>query len=245
MAKIRKSKKSLGKTRSAKTAVGARAGKWVRTTTAKPKARASNEQASGIVRIWIPVVELDWEAGRLEFSTGSHSKLPATLRKRVKRGGVTGWRVRFAKSSIGLEFDLSKPTSRARFRRALELGWSEWWVAWEWKRGSVQPDNIQNSMSKGLGEDLRALVDGEWFENLERYSPLFIESEFGDADSVEQEPMDPPPAVPLYDCRDRCEDPWRIELVVGNKTRVLYDFQQGGPKDGGKLLAMLRDLVSA
>lgn len=244
MAKTRKSKKRAGKTRSAKTAVRARTGKSVRTTAAKPKVRAANAQPIGIVRVWIPVVELDWEPGRLEFSTGSHARLPATLRKRVKRGAVAGWRVRFGKSSIGLEFDLSKPASRARFRRALELGWNEWWVAWDWKHGSVQPDNIQNSMAKGLGEELRALVDGEWFENLERYSPLFIESEFGDVDAVEEEPSDPPQTVPLYDCRDRCEDPWRIELVSGKKTRVLYDFQERGPKDGRELIMMLRCLAA-
>ena len=220
MAKTRKSKKRAGKTRSAKTAVRARTGKSVRTTAAKPKVRAANAQPIGIVRVWIPVVELDWEPGRLEFSTGSHARLPATLRKRVKRGAVAGWRVRFGKSSIGLEFDLSKPASRARFRRALELGWNEWWVAWDWKHGSVQPDNIQNSMAKGLGEELRALVDGEWFENLERYSPLFIESEFGDVDAVEEEPSDPPQTVPLYDSQER------------------------GPKDGRELIMMLRCLAA-
>ena len=48
---------------------------------------------------------------------------------------------------------------------------------------------------------------------------------FSEAD----EPDRPDDAV-LYDCRDRCEPPWKVELLRGKSSKTLYSSdRKGGP----------------
>jgi len=198
----------------------------------------------GVLRIWIPVIEYEWEPGILTLSGTARSKAPKPVAKALRSNKIHGWRVNSAKTSIGLEFDLSQRRSVSNLREALEQGWNAWWIAWHLPMSGIKPDGVQNSDSaRGIYSELRTVVGSKEYANLDELKDVsFVDGDgFDAADS-----LDRPDASVLYDCRERAEAPWKVELVRGSRTKILYEASTKStakPLDVAALKNLIKPLV--
>lgn len=184
--------------------------------------KSAKDGKSGTLRIWIPVLEEEWQPGILIFDVKAAKKAPPAVRKALRNGRLPGWQVVGTKTSIGLDFDLSQKGSRANLSRAVELGWTKWWIAWDLSRSNIRPDAVQTfDSSKAMGSEFRAMIGKQIVGRLE---------ESGNVTFEEADGPDRPDDAVLYDCRDRCEPPWKMELLKGKSSKALYSFdRKGGP----------------
>jgi len=191
----------------------------------------------GTLRVWLPVLEEEWQPGILIFDVKASKKAPPAVRKALRNGRLPGWQVVGTKTSIGLDFDLSQKGSRANLRRAVELGWTNWWIAWDVSRSSIRPDAVQTfDSSKAIGSEFRAKIGKHIAGRLE---------ESGNVTFEEADGPDRPDDAVLYDCRGRGEPPWKVELLTGKSSKTLYSFdRKGGPLPENALRDMFLRLAA-
>ena len=201
------------------------------------RAKPAKDAKRGTLRIWIPVLEEDWQSGVLIYDKKTAKKASPEVRMALSKGRMQGWRVTELKTSIGLDFDLSKEDSRANLRQAIEFGWTNWYIVWGASSSSVRADAVQTSdSSKVIGSEFRAKIKEQIVVRIEEAGDVTFEEEDG--------PERPEDAL-HYDCRGRGEQPWKLELLSGKSSaKILYSFdRKGGPLPEDELRAMILSLA--
>lgn len=181
---------------------------------------ANAEGKTNKLRIMIPAIEQDWESGVVKFPSepAKSSSWPMELKDCFAKQ-ILGWRINYAKCSIGVVIDLGQLESRRKFKDDLEHGWDSWRVLFDHSKSNfsfydiIDPDDSLTAFS-----EICAFHGGRIFNNLEEISGI----KFLPKKALSRELERPLDSI-LYNLGERGEDPWEIVHITEIGEKVVYD----------------------
>jgi len=185
------------------------------------KAPTANDKGkTNKLRIMISAIEQDWELGVIKFPAkpAKSSSWPIELEDCFAKQ-IPGWRINYAKCSIGIVIDLGQLESRKKFRDDLERGWGSWRVLFDHSKSNfsfcdiIDPDDSLTAFS-----EICVFHEGRIFNNLEVISGIKFLPKKAVIGELER-PLD----SILYNLGERGEDPWEIVHITESGEKVVYD----------------------
>jgi len=184
---------------------------------------ANNKEKTNKLRIMIPAIEQDWESGVVKFPSkpAKSSSWPKELKDCFAKQ-IPGWRINYAKCSIGVVVDLGQPESRKKFRDDVELGWGSWQVLFDHSKSNfsfyeiIDPDDSRVTFS-----EISTVYKNNIFNNLEEIPGI----KFLIKKSVSLE-LERPLDSTLYNIGERGEDPWEIVHMTESGEKSVYDSSE-------------------
>lgn len=201
---------------------------------------ANNKGETNKLRIMISAIEQDWESGVVKFPSkpAKSSSWPMELKDCFAKQ-ILGWRINYAKCSIGVVIDLGQLESRKKFRDDLERGWDSWRVMFDHSKSNfsfydiIDPDDSLIAFS-----EICVFHEGRIFNNLEEISGI----KFLPKKAVSRELERPLDSI-LYNLGERGEDPWEIIHITESGEKVVYDSSKR-TMSTSKLKTLLLDFCS-